>query len=361
MKTQNKDCNATIDACRYCFMCRHACTSGLVTATESNTPRGRALALFNVREQHTAYDPSLTETIYNCTLCGACKQWCEGKFDMPALVIATREKIASNGQPPAWARTIRQSLLQQQDFSQQDLPEKKADVLFYLGVQPHPRAGEILKHFSKIMSAAGIPFQTFKREPDHGKILQLLGYVDDAKKNASILHAQISKTSCSVVVTPDILACLALKNEFPSWGLALEPKIKVFHVSEYLLQLAQQKKIQLKKETRTVTLADSELASDPQGPAAAARQLLRLTAGDCFRELPKPENLVLATGEAAFGMEVDCRPVANLKETLEKRIAAAARQAGAEKIIMLSPRTAASPSCDGIPRQDILEWFAELI
>ena len=37
-----------LKACRFCPMCRHLCTSGLLTNHESDFPRGRALIIYNI-------------------------------------------------------------------------------------------------------------------------------------------------------------------------------------------------------------------------------------------------------------------------------------------------------------------------
>ena len=35
----------TVNACRFCWMCRHICPVGLATGKESNTPRAKALMI----------------------------------------------------------------------------------------------------------------------------------------------------------------------------------------------------------------------------------------------------------------------------------------------------------------------------
>ena len=70
----------TIDACRFCFMCRHVCTMGLATGWESDTPRGRSLVLFKVLRGHTEYNDDLVASIYRCCLCGMCQAWCKGDY-----------------------------------------------------------------------------------------------------------------------------------------------------------------------------------------------------------------------------------------------------------------------------------------
>ena len=41
----------TIDACRFCWMCRHICPIGNVTGRERNNARARALSLSMVERE----------------------------------------------------------------------------------------------------------------------------------------------------------------------------------------------------------------------------------------------------------------------------------------------------------------------
>ena len=66
MTTIAKNHLNTIDACRYCPMCRHACPSEFIRYRESDTPRGRAILLHNVYRAGTEFDASAIEAIYNC-------------------------------------------------------------------------------------------------------------------------------------------------------------------------------------------------------------------------------------------------------------------------------------------------------
>lgn len=73
----------TIESCRFCFMCRHVCTVGVLSGRESDTPRGKGLILFTILKGHAEYGPDLVETLYRGCLCGLCETWC--KADYPAM------------------------------------------------------------------------------------------------------------------------------------------------------------------------------------------------------------------------------------------------------------------------------------
>ena len=88
----------TIEACRFCFMCRHVCTVGVVSGKESDTPRGKGLILFKILKGHADYSPDLVETLYRCCLCGLCETWCKADCHPPAAVLAARRRDRGPGQ-----------------------------------------------------------------------------------------------------------------------------------------------------------------------------------------------------------------------------------------------------------------------
>ena len=56
--------NDTINACRFCFMCRHLSAVGNVTFRESDTPRGRALLTGKMLQEMKNFHPDYVDTFY---------------------------------------------------------------------------------------------------------------------------------------------------------------------------------------------------------------------------------------------------------------------------------------------------------
>ena len=61
-----------LDACRFCWMCRHICPIGNATGQERNTARARALGLSLVARGAVEYSEDIINNVYECALCGAC-------------------------------------------------------------------------------------------------------------------------------------------------------------------------------------------------------------------------------------------------------------------------------------------------
>ncbi|MBD1422326.1 (Fe-S)-binding protein [Sphingobacterium chuzhouense] len=333
----------TIQACRYCPMCRQSCPSEFINYKESDTPRGRAMLLYSVYKGGKPFEASTVEAMYNCFLCGACKSWCEGQelggYDIPELVKFARRDIVDQGLAPQIVQDIRNSLLVHDNTQALDkshaftatVEEKRADVLYLLGEGVDYRYPEIARAFVQILQTAGVDHTLLKSEPNSGKELDLLGYRDDAKEKASALINRIQATGCRTVVVSDPLVYDAFKNDYEQWGITLEAE--VLHVSEYLLRLIQGGKLRLKPVDFTVTLADSEFLGRFNGLYEIPRAVIQSFNPVQFVEMQWHHGYMQSTGEAAFTF--DDKAFGRGKDLGEK-ISTKAEEAGAEIIVVLS-------------------------
>jgi len=335
----------TIKACRYCPMCRHVCSSEFLSYKESDTPRGRAILLYNIYEGNGSYDKSIIESIYNCFLCGCCLSWCEGfdegGYDIPKLIEYARKDIIKKGLEPIEIKKIKESLISKNNIYDIDknksfssnVKEKEAEVLYYLGPEVNFKNAEIAESVVTILEKFKIEHTILKDEPDSGKILSLLGYSEEAKNKAEELYKRIIKTKCNIIITSDPLAYDAFKNDFPDFDLKLESKIKIRNISEYLNDLRLNMKLEFKKSRKKITLVDSEYVGRFNGVFEDARELMKSISGSNFLEMKWNKTKMLATGEAAFYF--------NLKDIeigkkLGEKIYDMARDIDAEIIVTLS-------------------------
>ena len=302
----------TIKACRYCPMCRQSCPSEFISYKESDTPRGRAMLLQSVYIAGKEYDKSTVEAIYNCFVCGSCKSWCAGfeigAYNIPELIKFARKDIVRKGQTLEVVESIKASLLESDNPYQivksasfsQTIEEKKADVLYFMGSEINFRNPEIARAAIKIFNHLNISYTLLKNEPESGKILDLLGYPDQAIIKAGQIHSRIINSGCKKVVVSDPLAYDALKNDYPGWGFKFDPKVKILHMSEYLAELVKSGSLELAKTTEKITLADSEFLGRFNAVFVAPREIIKSSAGDNFVEMRWNREKLLSTGEAAF-------------------------------------------------------------
>lgn len=335
----------TIKACRYCPMCRQACPSEFISYRESDTPRGRAILLHNVYMAENEFDDSTIQAIYNCFVCGSCMSWCAGfeagGYHIPEMIKSARRDIVKRGLAPGAVRQIRDSLVENNhpypvgnagSFTAR-AEEKQAEVLYLAGTginyQNHEIGESVLKIFREIKE----DFTLMNNEPSDGKILDLLGFREDARAKAEQLYKRIKATGCKMVVVSDPLTFDAFKNDYPTWGFHFEPEIKVLHFTEYIAPFITSGKLKTRKTKERVTLADSEFLGRFNNLYEAPREIIKWLAGNSFAELRWNRAEMNPAGEAAFTFN---NRIFDKEPQLVEKIVTGAKEIKAEKIITLS-------------------------
>ena len=312
MTILSKNNSDTIKACRYCPMCKQSCPSEFISYRESDSPRGRAMLLQSVYVAEKKFTQSTVEAIYNCFVCGSCKSWCAGfevgAYNIPELMKFTRKDIVQKGMTIEVVESMKTSLIANDNPYQkeksasfsQSIVEKKADILYFMGSEINFRNPEIAKAAIRIFDHLNISYSLLKNEPESGKILDLIGYPDEAIEKASQLYERIIGSGCKTVVVSDPLAYDAFKNDYPGWGFKFDPEVKIVHISEYLAGLIRSGSLKLGKTTGKITLADSEFLGRFNNVFEEPREIIKHSAGENFVEMRWNREKLLSTGEAAF-------------------------------------------------------------
>lgn len=209
-----------INACRFCFMCRHLSAVGNVTFKEADTPRGRALILDKARmDSENMKKADYIKTIYEAELSASCRYHCVSHYNETGLVTAARQDIVENGLAPENISALAEEL-KKAEFK----VEGSGDVLYYSDNYTknyHPEtASAFLKLAGNCKSISG---------GDCGKALKVLGFAKEAALVAEKFSKAAKASGCSVIVSSCPASYDALKNDFPIDG------IKVMHSSEYIL------------------------------------------------------------------------------------------------------------------------------
>ncbi len=369
----------TIDACRFCFMCRHVCTTGLATGWESDTPRGRALVLFKTLRGHAQYSPDLVEAVYRCCLCGVCQSWCKGGYTPPAAILAARRDIVELGFEPEGARLIRRNILEegnpfglpaaerfknlefQRRSGVQTEVQQAPEVLYYVGCHTAWQRPEIANAFLHILEHCGIDFTLLEDETSTGKPLSVLGYDADAKQTAETLATKIKSTGCRLVVTTCPSSFDALKNDYPAMKVDLGG-VEVLHAAQYLDRLVSRGRlVPHKRLDRTVTVLDSDRLGRFNNIYDEPRRLLEATAGMKLVEMSWTRQLAHSCAETAGVM-----PLLNpdLDRPLVDRILSEASRTGAQCLATCCPVTkqalsAANPQ--HLEIRDVIEFLADAL
>jgi len=204
-----------INACRFCFMCRHLATLGNVTYKEADTPRGRALIVDKIRmDRKNLENQDFIKTIYQTPLSAACRYHCVSSIDEAGLILSVRKDIVDSGLAPDNVKAIAEEL-KTAEFT----IEGEGDVLYY--IDAYSESAEI---FQKITSNCKVI-----KGGDTGKALNVLGFQKEAAKIAARFNEAVKSSACKTLVVSCPASYDFLKNDFP-----LED-VNVIHSSEMLL------------------------------------------------------------------------------------------------------------------------------
>ena len=289
-----------INACRFCFMCRHLATLGNVSFKEADTPRVRALVCDKIRmDKSKLNNPDYIETIYESTLSAACRYHCVTHYDEVGLQLALRQDIVEAGLAPENVKALAVEL-QNVDFK----VEGSGDVLYYVDTYSDKSAAP---KDCKVISGG-----------DTGKALEVLGFAEEAEAVFAKFKTAVAKSGCKTLVTSCPASYHMLKGKLD---------IEVKHSSEYL---------EAKAASGKVYYLDSDFLKN-YCDLAAPRELLQKCGYELVPFGTNPEESY-AVGEGAVVYD-KLNP--GLAEKLCARIVELADDAAKDLLITASPYTKA--------------------
>jgi Fe-S oxidoreductase len=363
----------TIEACRFCFMCRHVCTVGVVSGRESDIPRGKGLILFKILKGHAEYSPDLVDTLYRCCLCGLCETWCKADCHPPDAVLAARANVVAQGKEPGQVRQIKDRLLQTgnpfglpaeerfQALGSPDLFRQQAEVVYYVGCDTAYRQPQIAAAFLKILGAAHANFTLLRNERSTGKPLSLLGYQDEARAMAAQLAAQVRGARPKLLVTTCPSAFDAFKTDYPAMGLDLSD-IEVLHAVQYVDRLIEQGAVVPHKQaTAVATFLDGTYLGRTHAVYDEPRRILGRIPGLTLREMVWARELAYSCGEPG-GVFHLLHP--ELSQRMATRVLEEAAKTGADMLVTACPTTLTllqRANRTGLMVRDMVEVVADAV
>ena len=207
-----------IHACSRCGICLDACQLSFAGGIHTVQSAYQLKAI-----RYNSIEPS--ETL-NCLMCGRCENACPVGIDISSIRMITRNEM--NGRTP------------DPSFESQPMPEtQKAEVIYFAGCMSH-QTPAIKKAMQGIMKDAGISYW-FMDETGGiccGRPMMLAGHL----KQAEILMAKnvklIQESGAHTLVTSCPICYKVFTQEY-------HLNIRVLHHSQYLLELVDNKKIEL--------------------------------------------------------------------------------------------------------------------
>ncbi|MDD2461379.1 MAG: hypothetical protein WC328_04670 [Kiritimatiellia bacterium] len=228
-----------INACRFCFMCRHLDPVGNVTFREADTPRGRALICDRIRmDAANLSNADFIDTLYRSALSAANRFHCVSSYDETGLVLAARKDIVEAGLAPVAVAALAKTL-EKAAFS-----VKGKGRALYFGPTP-----ELYKGCATLTGG------------DPGKALAVLGFEAASKKVFARFKKAVAASGCKTLVVAEPSAFEFLHGNVPG--------VKVVHCAEVLKDQGVKK-----ARARKAVYLESDFLKNYCGNPSAARDLL---------------------------------------------------------------------------------------
>jgi Fe-S oxidoreductase len=253
-----------IDACRFCWMCRHVCPIGNATGHERNTARARALTLSLV-ERGAAELRDVVDNVYECALCGGCTNNCVTGWDPIVFTKEVRLEAVQNGDTPEYINRLLDNIEETGNaYGISKLPDQidklaaalptVSDTLLYLGTDVKYKVPEYAVDAAAVLSKAGIAFTILKDEPDSGAALDfLVGQAEETRIAAKKCSDAISKFKKVIVLDP--ADAKMMKHEYKEWDIA--PDCEIVTYTSFVAELISNGKLKLNKLPIKATYQDS--------------------------------------------------------------------------------------------------------
>ena len=274
----------TVDACRFCWMCRHLCPIGNATGQERNTARARALSLSMVKRGSAELKDDIVDNVYECALCGGCTADCATGWDPVKFTKEARLSAALDGNMPAYVEKLLDAHDAAGNIYGMDsycdclkeaiaaLPEK-ADTLLFLGTDARYQTPAQAKEAITLLNKAGVSYTVLADEPDSGYAYDfLIGAAEETRQMMTACADALNAGGYKTVVCYDPADAKVFLREYKEYGIALNARIVTFPA--YVKELIASGKLNVKKGETVYTFQDPALLARDLEDTDSARAVL---------------------------------------------------------------------------------------
>lgn len=275
-----------VDRCMRCSHCKFVttpkskqfvsvCPSMDYGEFHAYSASGQLITASGLLHGEIGYSDRLTEVVSACTMCGGCDPSCKLNFGETVEPLdglyAFRAKIVEDGKSPEAHKaimahiarsgnTMGQQTARRADWAK-DLTASLAsdgasDVLLHVGsaLSFDTAKHNTLRAITEALLHSGVRVRYLgAAEGSSGSTAFDLGYQDEARTLAQTFLEQVQRSGAGTVVTLSSAALAAYRAIYPRLGLSFG-NVRVLHITEYLLELA---------DAGTVTLKPSAQAAGP--------------------------------------------------------------------------------------------------
>lgn len=271
-----------VDACRFCWMCRHICPIGNATGLERNNSRARALGLSLVNREALGLE-EMIGNVYECACCGACTKECVTGWDPVMFTKEARLDGALAGVLPEYIDNLVDNCLEKGNaygITAIDELLKAAikkhsspkDTLLFLGVDARYKVAEAAVKAIRVLEKANVEFTVLEQEPASGWQLEYLVSAANETKMQMESCADALKYFKKIIVF-DPQDAKVFKREYKEWRV--EPEIEVETYTSYVAKLLGQGKLELGIKKEEVVFQDPFQLSRDLGEVEEPRKIIK--------------------------------------------------------------------------------------
>ncbi len=246
--------DTSLTYCTYCpKLCRHTCPVSHAEAKETLVPQAKMATMRLIRLGQAPRDVETTASLYGCTGCGACTEFCRHDIEVDRALFTGRDEAERDGRGhPALAGFVDRFVADAEaaaDATRACVPEERRSregaVAFFVGCEAPTLARTALDLFDRIRPPGAAPVDAVVPERACGGYpLLAAGQHDAFRLHAERLAAELQRFERVVVHCP---ACaFVMRSEYPKFGAPLTAKIE--HTSEYLDAFADQLPVTRRRE-----------------------------------------------------------------------------------------------------------------
>jgi heterodisulfide reductase subunit D len=258
------------------------------------------------RGEKSAFTKAAVDRLYQCNLCGACKAWCKPRHELPRIIELARERVVEENRAPLGILELDDNVTEfsnvygephEARFAQlgevlkHEIPD--ADLAYYVGCTTAYRHPEIAQATQQVLMALGIKHR-FLSGPEGevccGSPLIRAGFTKTAKTLAERNVEAIAQSNARIVLTTCPGCARAFRQDYPRLDVSLPRKVRVYHITEFLVKYRKQLAPMLNMVTKS---APTKLVyHDPchlgreLGVYNQPRQLLKLIPNTRLSEFP---------------------------------------------------------------------------